>query len=276
MLCCRRECVVPVALIPGRHMPQRWTHVRMESKRNCGGPQDVDRTRPTAAGLRIWRILPRVTALIRGVVLLIIVTACAGPIEGLEQPDQDEPVTPIYLVSHGWHTGIVIKRAELPVSLLPERRDFPEAEYLEFGWGDREFYQTPAFSLALALKAAFMSSGSVLHVAGFGSEVTHYFPASEIVEFKLSRQGFERLVGYIHESFARAGPEALAPLGPGLYGESQFYRARGTFHLLNTCNTWAAKALAAAGYPLSPANMADGLMSQARRFGRPVLPPAER
>ena len=208
--------------------------------------------------------------------LLIIVIASAGPIEGLEQPDQDEPVIAIYLVSHGWHTGIVIKRAEFPVSLLPERRDFPEAEYLEFGWGDREFYQAPAFSLVLALKAAFVSTGSVLHVTGFGGEVTHYFPTSEIVEFKLSREGFERLVGYIHKSFAREGSEALTPLGPGLYGESQFYRARGTFHLLNTCNTWAGKALAAAGYPLSPANMADGLMSQARRFGRPVLPPAER
>ena len=208
--------------------------------------------------------------------LLIIVIASAGPIEGLEQPDQDEPVTAIYLVSHGWHTGIVIKRVELPVSLLPERRDFPEAEYLEFGWGDREFYQAPAFSLVLALKAAFMSTGSVLHVTGFGGEVTHYFPTSEIVEFKLSREGFERLVGYIHESFAREGPEALTPLGPGLYGESQFYRARGTFHLLDTCNMWTGKALAAAGYPLSPANMADGLMSQARRFGRPVLPPTER
>lgn len=153
---------------------------------------------------------------------------------------------------------------------------FPRGRVPGIGWGDREFYQTPGFSLALALKAAFMSTGSVLHVTGFGGAVTHYFPASEIVEFKLSRQGFERLVGYIHESFAREGPEALTPLGPGLYGESQFYRARGTFHLLNTCNTWAAKALAAAGYPLSPANMADGLMSQARRFGRLVLPPAGR
>ena len=209
-------------------------------------------------------------------ILLIIVIASAGPIEGLEQPDQDEPVIAIYLVSHGWHTGIVIKRAEFPVSLLPERRDFPEAEYLEFGWGDREFYQAPAFSLVLALKAAFVLTGSVLHVTGFGGEVTHYFPTSEIVEFKLSRERFERLVGYIPQELCSGGLRGINVPGPGLYGESQFYRARGTFHLLNTCNTWAGKALAAAGYPLSPANMADGLMSQARPFGRPVLPPAER
>ena len=70
--------------------------------------------------------------------LLIIVIASAAPIEGLEQPDQEEPVTAIYLVSHGWHTEIVIKRVELPVSLrnagISQRRNT-----WNLARGDQEF-----------------------------------------------------------------------------------------------------------------------------------------
>ncbi|MGH8525150.1 MAG: DUF2459 domain-containing protein, partial [Gammaproteobacteria bacterium] len=71
----------------------------------------------------------------------------------------------------------------------------------------------------------------------------------------------------IDESFARLGTGAAAPLGRGLYGNSRFYPARGKFHLFNTCNTWAARALGAAGYSISPAVMVDTLVSEARQFG---------
>jgi uncharacterized protein DUF2459 len=58
----------------------------------------------------------------------------------------------------------------------------------------------------------------------------------------------------------------VAPLGPGLYGDSRFYPAHGQFHLFNTCNTWAARALQAAGYPMSSPIIAGALLSQARPF----------
>ncbi|MGQ0594498.1 MAG: DUF2459 domain-containing protein [Gammaproteobacteria bacterium] len=59
----------------------------------------------------------------------------------------------------------------------------------------------------------------------------------------MNQESFGRLVAYIHGSFARPGLGALAPLGPGLDGDSRFYPTHGQFHLLNTCNTWAARAL---------------------------------
>ena len=38
----------------------------------------------------------------------------------------------------------------------------------------------------------------------------------------------------------------------GLYGDSQFYKGVGDYHLMNTCNKWTAKGLESAGMDISP------------------------
>ena len=51
-------------------------------------------------------------------------------------------------------SGIVIARATLPTGAVPEAADFPDAPYLEFGWGDAEYYPAPRPTLGMALRAA--------------------------------------------------------------------------------------------------------------------------
>lgn len=223
-----------------------------------------------------------------GVFLFILLGACAAPATspwmdevdrvGNERsknslPAEDgEARKPVYLVSHGWHTGIVVRRADLPAAVWPESEDFPGAEYLEVGWGDRDYYQSRDPGVWLKLKAALWPTPSVLHIVGFSGPVAGYFPHSEVIELNLSQRGFERLSGFVHDRFDRNGAARLARLGPGLYGQSAFYPAREKFHLFNTCNVWTARALRAAGLPVTPysAITTDNLMSQARRFGKTI------
>ena len=56
------------------------------------------------------------------------------------------------------------------------------------------------------------------------------------------------------------------PISRGLYLDSNFYKARGTFHLFNTCNTWTARMLRAGGVNLSPSGVitADELVARLR------------
>jgi hypothetical protein len=115
----------------------------------------------------------------------------------------------------------------------------------------------------------------VLHVAGVRGALAENFPASEIIEVRLSRDGFERLVRYIHDAHDRAGAPVIAPLGPGLYGDSRFYPARESFNIFRTCNVWTARGLRDAGLPIRDAITKEGLMSQAREIGRVVQKPHE-
>jgi len=209
-----------------------------------------------------------------GILLFLVVVspACAGPIRGFCPPTQGEPSRSVYLVNHGWHAGVVIKREDISPDIWPESQDFPDAQYLEVGWGDRDFYQAPEFNLWLAFEAATWSSASALHVVGFRGPVGTYFPESEIIEIMLSPLGLERLIGRIEGSYAKDPAGVPIRLGPGLYGESMFYLSRERFHLLKTCNVWVATLLRSAGCPITPpyAIMVGNLVFQARRFGNVV------
>ena len=208
--------------------------------------------------------------------ILLALGACAAPLPGPAEPQGGGPRVAVYLVAHDKHSGIVIRRADIPVGLWPEIRDFPHAEYLEVGWGDRDYYYGRNQGLGGALRAAFGSNNpSVLHVAGVRGTLTENFPASEIIEVTLSRDGFDRLIRYIHDAYDRAGAPAVAPLGPGLYGDSRFYPERESFNLFRTCNVWTARGLRDAGLPIHDSITMEGLMSQARGLGKVIQTPRQ-
>jgi uncharacterized protein (TIGR02117 family) len=204
--------------------------------------------------------------------ILLALWACAAPPTGPARTREGAPVIAVYQVAHDGHTGIAVPRANIPAGLWPESREFPHAEYLEVGWGQRDFYYGRNQGLLGTLRAM-LPSPSVLHVAGFRGPPADYFRASEIVELTVSADGFERLVRYIHDAHERADALPVAALGPGLYGDSRFYPARESFHLLRTCNVWTAQALRAAGLPFRDSITMEGLLSQGRELGKSVNRP---
>src|SRR5689334_3263202 len=90
----------------------------------------------------------------------------------------------IYVTSNGWHSGIVIARADLPPGLIPEAADFPGAAYLEFGWGNRDYYTTPRKTIGLTLGAALPGDAAV-HLAAYAAPPQSY-PKHEVVTLTVS------------------------------------------------------------------------------------------
>lgn len=159
------------------------------------------------------------------------------------------------IVHDRWHAAIVVEKADVPMSVIPEVRDFPGAEYLEFSWGDRDYFPASDPGVGAALKAAFWSSGSILHVIGFHGAAGTSYPGAEIKEVKLTEERFDRLLGFISRTFLRPKPSAPADPQPGLYATSRFYAATGEFNVFRNCNTWVAEALSAAGLPVDPGHV---------------------
>ncbi len=203
------------------------------------------------------------------VLMSLWLCACASPSNNLFPPGLDEPSISIYLVSHGWHAGIVVKRADIPAGIWPQHNEFPRAEYLEVGWGDKDYYMTPQPNLGITLKAGLLPTASVLHVVVFRGPVSSYFPRSEVIRIDLSEAGFERLCRYIENNYARDATGFSQTLAPSLYGDGRFYLSRETYHAFNTCNVWTARALREAGCPITPAaNLrVKTLMKRVAKFG---------
>jgi uncharacterized protein (TIGR02117 family) len=176
----------------------------------------------------------------------------------------------IYVVGHGWHTGIVLKASDVSPDAFPEIEDFPRSEYVELGWGDEGFYRAKKITAPLVLQAAFWPTPSVMHVVGFSGPVKQFYQVSDIIEVKLSQDDFDQLCGFIGDSFERTEDGEPIPLGPGLYGESTFYRAKGKYYVPKTCNSWTAKGLKAAGCDLLPQTTitAESVLARARKHGR--------
>jgi len=207
--------------------------------------------------------------------LVLLVTGCAarpaGPPAVTFPP---EPVSGdghvIFVASNGWHSSIVIARTDLSPGRIPEAADFPQARYLEFGWGDAEYYPAERATIAMTLRAALVPTPAVVHVAGLGPDPARFFPTSEVIGFQVDDTNFARLIDFIDASFERGGARRAAAMGPGLYATSHFYPATGRFHLNNTCNTWTARALIAAGFGLRAAgtSRAEDLMHQVRALAQ--------
>jgi hypothetical protein len=89
---------------------------------------------------------------------------CAYFKEWEQLPRSRDDEQTIYVVSHGWHTGVVIARERLGAELAFVPQQLGDSAYYEFGWGDKDFYQTEGFPIGIALKAAFWPTAATMHV----------------------------------------------------------------------------------------------------------------
>jgi len=241
--------------------------------------------------MRRWTIRLGIALLVPFVALVALITAAAitaRPADPMLWPPRPGARTvEIVVVSNGYHAGIAVPRPTLAEfaggrgypALIAVAERFSAYEWIEFGWGDREFYRsvpTPGdVSLGLALRALFRPGNvSVLHVVGLGDDPVRVFRSAELVRVPLSIRGFDQLLARLDDTFVPPQAGVLSDLGPGLYGPSLFYPANGTFGIFRVCNHWLDRLLGAAGLPTAPvlATIPAGLLFGLRwRAGlRPV------
>ena len=209
---------------------------------------------------------------ITSLAIITALAACATEPDAVAPPSQADATRPhrIFVIAHDWHTGIA-----LPVDALVDdmpflRARFKDAPYIEFGWGDKGFYQAAEITAGLTLQAMVWSPGTVMHVVAVPRPPQEYFPYSQVIELCIGAAEMKTLKQFLQSSFLRDANGNAQSLRDGIYGDSQFYAATGRFHLFNTCNKWTAKALLSAGVDIAPtlkltaASVTDHLKSSGR------------
>jgi hypothetical protein len=223
--------------------------------RRTKGSRKTSRHRPSAAAFL-------------ALALPFLFFACSSPATSVLSPPGGDRARTVYVVHHGaLHTGLTVKRSDIPEGHWPASRDYSGNQYMEVGWGDDDGYRKPLTS-ATATKALMGSRRTVLLADGFSQAIRAKYddPKGTVLAVDLSEPGLALLCDHIQQTYALDEKGAPIRLGRG------WYRARGTYSAFNTCNTWIAAGLRKAGCPISPAMclLPGQLLGRVRPFARPV------
>jgi len=183
---------------------------------------------------------------------VFLVARCHLPRQTASSEGGADSTSAIYVVQHGWHAGIAVRRADVSEDAWPVLDAFPDAAYLEVGWGEAQYYPGTSRGVWGLARAGAWPTGSVLHVVPVDQAVPDRFSNRTVVQVPVTRAELEALVAFVAESFAVDSTGNATAAAPGAYTDSRFYASSLTYHVFNNCNHWAAGVLEAAGCDASP------------------------
>lgn len=177
---------------------------------------------------------------------LLVLAACSDP----PPPDPGPPVATIYVVERGWHTDIGLRAGSALGPLLPFEREFPGARFFVFGFGARGYLEAREKTPGLLLRTLFPGQGMML-VTALNTTPAIAFAAQRVIDIQISRAALARLTRFVAGSVAWGADGRPRLVGPASDDEGLYYVSTDRYGLFDTCNTWTARALRAAGEPVA-------------------------
>lgn len=154
-----------------------------------------------------------------------------------------EFVLPTHNETFNWQNYIVF-----PDSV----KDHSKYSYVSFGWGDEDFYMnTPTWDdldWKVALRSLFLPTSSVMHVTFFQYRFSNRDNVKKII---LSKENYQKLIDFILNSFEKRDDNFIELPGKGYTKTDRFYRAKGKYTFIYTCNNWTNQGLKKAGIKTS-------------------------
>ena len=198
-------------------------------------------------------VLKSVLAIIAFLLVYAVVIFFTSIISVNNTNEKKEAIIPIYILSNGVHTDIVvplkneIKDWSNKISYLDTKAKDSTKNLLAFGWGDKGFYlDTPTWDdlkFSTAAKAVTGVSTSAMHVTFYGN-IKENESCKKIL---ISESQYKKMIQYIENSFQLDSSNKIQRIGTHSYGKNDiFYEANGSYNLFYTCNTWANETLKAA------------------------------
>ena len=162
-------------------------------------------------------------------------------------PDEEflcESEDEIFITSNGRHIDLILPIALADSLVINSSDKFNGAQYIAFGWGDEIFYRnTPTwndFEMGTGLRAIFLDQPCAIHLYAL------YQKKEDWKRIGLCRAQVMLLNEYFDSQFQKSEGRLIEIEGI-TYGENDiFFKAKGNFSPVLTCNEWAKRALTSA------------------------------
>ena len=189
---------------------------------------------------RVLKILGFSILIALGVYFLAAIVLSIIPVN--RNTPKCEATEQLYLSSNGIHVDFVLPTKHLDDSLKNALAIDSSIQFVGIGWGDEKFFlETPTWDdlkWSTVLRSLLLKTPSVLHIS-------HYTRKSKSWEgIALCQTQMENLREYISESFQRSEQQKFLKIGNFGYTQQDFfYRAKGSYNFINTCNIWVNRGL---------------------------------
>jgi hypothetical protein len=185
------------------------------------------------------------------VLFVTLITGCSGIRAGPPPVAVTAGLNPaalLYVVRRGWHIDVGFRVDDLQPPLRALAAEFPGVRYLIFGFGDRHYLMARNHH-GFELPAALWPGPGLMLVTGLTASPQAAFGGNEVLELQLKAEQLQAAQTFIWQALSEqarmAGSEALGP-----YEGSRYFGASARYSAIHTCNTWAAEAIRAAGWPV--------------------------
>ena len=193
---------------------------------------------------------------------LALLGGCASVPRDASVPDGQAR---IYVVERGWHTDIGLSVDEVSGPLASLESGFPGIRFMVFGFGERTFYMAHEEN-SFTMLGALLPSKSAILLTALRAPPDVAFADYEVATLRLPQTSVDRLADAIWRALEKQNGAALR-LADGPYLGSVFYAGSETYDAFYTCNTWTARLLRDAGFPVETHVLfADQVMHQAQQI----------
>jgi uncharacterized protein (TIGR02117 family) len=206
------------------------------------------------------------------ILTLVLIEGCAAMPHRAEKPTgATAPRTTIYMARRGWHVDIGFAVSDLEAPLAALAADFPNSQYLFFGFGDRRYLTSRNKNFPSMLAALWPGAGIVL-VTALTATPEQGFGAMHVIRLAISKTRALDAQGFVWNSMPKKSG-VVGAYAKGPYEGSLYYSAIPSYSAVHTCNTWVAEALQTAGLPIQSVGVvfAAQLWSQLRRIETDAL-----
>jgi len=157
----------------------------------------------------------------------------------------------LHFIRDGIHTHLALPAVKL-LALVPQLNEyFFDCKWIRVGWGDYRYYGAEHQPLWLGLRALLLPTSAVVGLLGTDDLQETVSENGHLYSISLSEGLLDSVALFISRHFKLDKFDQLTKVRDRTCG-TQFFKSRGTYLALNTCNNWTSFGLRAAGLRLNP------------------------
>jgi len=164
-------------------------------------------------------------------------------------PIADDAELELYVVIHDHHTDLIVEQPE-GFALGPKGKE--RAKYLEYAWGDREWFAMDNKAPLSAINTILLPSGSVVYLDGLNDPVKQTSSSATLYRTTLNASEARALFASLEGAFSRdTDASRFAPVEHKRAMRGAFYPGREFYLIWYDCNAWTVQMLESTGMDTS-------------------------